>query len=180
MLFDEYAARYARGERPDAREYVERAGDGGAELADLIDAFLARAPAPAPDAETVALFEAWVAGESPLRALAAERGLGRGALVDALAKALAIDPAKREKLAGYVHELEWGLLDTAGVSRRVWDALAGILGARAQELAGWRPRPLAAEAAMYRADDVAAVSGPPVGEEPDERDEVDELFTGGR
>ncbi len=38
VLFDEYAARFARGERPDPREYLRRAGEGAEELASLIDA----------------------------------------------------------------------------------------------------------------------------------------------
>ena len=65
-LFAEYAAAYARGERPAASEFLARAGGEAEELARLIDTFLARAPAPVPDETTVALFEGWRAGESPL------------------------------------------------------------------------------------------------------------------
>src|SRR6266545_4373897 len=57
-LFGEYAAAYSRGERPQAREFLARAGAQVDELARLIDAFLARAPAPAPDEQAVELFEA--------------------------------------------------------------------------------------------------------------------------
>ena len=44
-LFDEYASAYARGERPQAREYLERAGPQADELAGLIDRFLVSTPA---------------------------------------------------------------------------------------------------------------------------------------
>ena len=47
-LFDEYAAAYARGERPQAREYLARAGPQADELAGLIDEFLQRSPAAEP------------------------------------------------------------------------------------------------------------------------------------
>ena len=91
-LFDEYAVRYRRGERPDAREYLERGGAGAAELAGLIDAFLARAPVAQPDEDTVALMEAWLADEPPLLALRVRRGLRREAVVDALVRALGLSP----------------------------------------------------------------------------------------
>ena len=68
-LFGEYAEAYARGERPETGEFLARAGGEADELAGLIDRFLAVAPAPTPDDATVALFDAWQAGESPLRRL---------------------------------------------------------------------------------------------------------------
>ena len=46
-LLDEYAARFARGEEPDAAAYLARAGARADELRELIDAFLVVAP-PAP------------------------------------------------------------------------------------------------------------------------------------
>src|SRR6266550_1659482 len=48
-LFDDYAARFARGEAPDLRGYLTRAGEGAGELGRLVDAFLARASPPEPD-----------------------------------------------------------------------------------------------------------------------------------
>jgi hypothetical protein len=45
-LFDEYAARFARGERPDARAYLARAGSGEDELAALIERYLERVQPP--------------------------------------------------------------------------------------------------------------------------------------
>jgi len=61
-LLDEYAARFARGERPDAGAYLARAGRGADELRELIDAFLVAAPPAPPGDEALALMAAWLAG----------------------------------------------------------------------------------------------------------------------
>ena len=45
-LFDELAAAYVRGERPDLPAYLARAGDDADELARLVDAFLRTIPRP--------------------------------------------------------------------------------------------------------------------------------------
>src|SRR6266511_1721203 len=136
-LFGEYAAAYARGERPQAREFLARAGGQVDELASLIDAFLKRAPAPAPDEQAVELFEAWQAGESPLLRLRKARGLTRDAVVAALVRTLGLDEKKNEKVRRYYRELETGLLEPEGVERRVWDVLAHVLGVRVADLFGW-------------------------------------------
>ena len=47
-LFDDYAARFAHGERPEARAYLARAGGRADELAQLTDGYLARAMPPPP------------------------------------------------------------------------------------------------------------------------------------
>ena len=182
-LFEEYAARFARGEHPDLREYLGRAGDGADELARLVDAFLIRAPAPEPDEDAVALMRAWAAGEPPLLALRVRRGLRREAVVDALVRALGLSPEKRAKVAGYYHELEAGLLDPARVSRHVFEALAETLRARAGDLQAWRARaPEPAAGAFLRAPEpVTAQLAAPAPAGPEEAwDEVDELFRGAR
>jgi len=182
-LFDEYAVAWRRGERPDARAYMERAGSGRAELAELIDAFLSRALVPAPDEETVALVEAWAAGEPPLLALRVRRGLRREAVVEALLAALGLASGKRAKVARYYHELESGLLDPAGVSRSVFEALGETLRARAADLQSWRPRPPEAVAAAFlrAAEPAAAKPAAPAPAQPKEEwDEIDELFRGAR
>jgi hypothetical protein len=66
QLFAEYADAHARGERPRAEEYLARAGGQADELADLLERFLQATPARGPDAETIALTEAWVTGQPPL------------------------------------------------------------------------------------------------------------------
>ena len=69
-------------------------------------------------------------GEPPLLLLRKRRKLRRDAVIAALMTALQLDPAKREKVAGYYHELETGLLDPEGVDRTVWAALGEFLRAR--------------------------------------------------
>ncbi|MBA3364246.1 MAG: hypothetical protein H0U03_00450 [Actinobacteria bacterium] len=70
----------------------------------------------------------------------AARGLRRGAVVDHLTGALGLDRNKREKVDGYYHELETGLLDVKRVDPRVWEALAKKLKAGISDLLAWRPR----------------------------------------
>jgi hypothetical protein len=180
-LFAEYAAAYARGERPSAREFLARAGGETDELALLIDRFLARAPAPVADERAVELFEAWQAGESPLLRLRALRGTKRDSVVDALVRTLQLDPQKKGKVRRYYHELESGLLDPERVDGRVWDVLAEELSARAADLISWRPKPMRfAASAFARTDEITArVSVPPAAPKEKEEDEIDRLFLSG-
>jgi hypothetical protein len=180
-LFDEYAARYARGERPDAREYLARAGAQADELARLLERFVAATPPPAPSEETVELIRAWRSGEPPLLDLRRRRGLKRAAVVDALMSALGLDPAKREKVAGYYHELESGLLDPGRVDRRVFRVLAETLKAKVEDLLAWQPPAPAGDVYYRRADaDVLSQIAPaPAAPPPEEApDEIDRLFRG--
>jgi hypothetical protein len=169
-LFEEYAARFERGEQPDLRTYLERAGDDREELASLVDTWLVVAPAPEPDEEAVALTQAWIAGEPPLVALRARRGLRRAEIVDRIIERFSLDPAKRQKVARYYHEVETGQL---APSPRIRDALATIFG---QTGLTWKARPLSAEPAYYRAVEVVAAPQSHVVEEP--WDEIDALFRG--
>jgi hypothetical protein len=180
-LFDDYAARFARGERPDAREYLARAGEEADELAALIDRYLESAPAPAPHKDTRALAAAWIEGEPPLLELRNRRGLKRDAVVEALINALSLDPAKRGKVKRYYHQLETGLLEPRGVDQRVFDVLAETLRAPLADVRAWRPQPQAIGAAYMRRDAEAELSTePPLpSEENEERDEIDRLFLGG-
>jgi hypothetical protein len=177
-LFDEYAASFARGERPDARAYLARAGERGDELAALIERYLERVPPPAPDADTVALAESWLAGQPPLLRLRARRGLRRDEVVDMLVERLGLDRAKRAKVKRYYHELEGGLLEPKRVDQRVWDVLAAAYGTAIDDIRGWRPRPATPQfEAAYRVTDGAA---PPalkrVAVPADKPDEIDKLF----
>src|SRR5438034_11529858 len=108
-LFEEYVAGYERGERPDLRAYLERAGDARDELAALVDVWLQVAPAPEPYEEAVELVRRSLAGEPPLLELRARRGLTRARVVDFLLERFSLDPAKREKVERYYHEVETGL-----------------------------------------------------------------------
>ena len=93
-------------------------------MAQLLEGFVAAVPPPEPSEETVALIRAWRIGDPPLLELRRSRGLTRAAVVDGLVAALGLNPAKREKVAGYYHELESGLLDPGRVD------LKGVPGAR--------------------------------------------------
>jgi hypothetical protein len=187
-LFGEYAGAYARGERPQAREFLARAGEQVDELASLIDAFLARAPTPTLDEQAVELFEAWQAGESPLVRLRTARGLTRNAVVGALVRTLRLDPRNEGKVERYYDELEAGSLNPERVDRRVWAVVAATLGVRVSDLLAWGPRRLAfgksvsapgvASRPMMDVMRAAAGDEVPVDEVP--ADEVDRLFHLGR
>ena len=138
-LFDEFAARFARGDDPSVRDYLERAGSERDNLAAMIDAFLARAEPVAPDEEAIDVARALVAGHPPLLELRKRRGIRVDEIVDSLVSALKIDKAKRGKVKDYYQQLEGGLLEPAGVDRTVWQVLARQLGNAVRELASWRP-----------------------------------------
>jgi hypothetical protein len=180
-LFDEYAAAYARGERPQAREYLARAGPHADELAGLIDEFLQRTPAVEPDEETMTIVGALVEGHPPLLELRVQRGLRREQVVDALVRILGLDAKKERKVAGYYHQLEGGLLEPRGVDRRVWDALAETFKTRVDDLVAWRPPPAEAASAYLRASVMAPETAPPPAQASTkvERDEIDDLFLSG-
>ena len=172
-LFEEYVESYDRGELPDLRELLERAGEGRDELASLVDVWLQVAPTPEPDDEAVALAHAWIAGEPPLVALRTRRNLKRDVVVDVLVKMFALDPKKRLKVARYYHDVETGQL---APSPRIRDALAAIFGRALPDL---RPRPLDTQVAFHRAPLPAqSVALDAVAPPPEPWDEVDELFRG--
>ena len=186
-LFDEFAHRFARGERPPVPEYIERAGERGDELARMLDRFLASAPPPQPPAERVEMMRAWIAGQPPILELRKERGLTRDLVVERLLGLLGLHSERRGKVRRYYHELETGLLEPRGVDRKVWEALGQVLGASVSDLAGWRARAMDAGPAFRmsgeaRLDEADAVlmSVLSAAAEPDEaEDEVDRLFRSG-
>jgi hypothetical protein len=183
-LFDEYAAAFARGEEPDLREYLARAGNGAEELARLVEAFVAAAPVAEPSEERIALARAWAEGQSPLLEARIRRGVRREEVVEAILARFGIDNAKRQKVAGYYHELESGLLDPLRVDRGVWELLAELLRASVSDL---RRRqhlspPPGGLAVAYRrsapsaAFEAAAPVAPAAARAPEPPDEVDRLF----
>lgn len=216
-LLREFIAGHSAGESPDPRDFVEQTqGAARRELTALIDAYLVRAPrrrwdpaafrqsGAAAVAEGLGRSLAGAAGTWPalLPRLRARARLRRSELVERLAAALGADD-RREKVGAYYHEMEQGLLPAAGVSARVLDALAGILGESADSLraagAALRQGPGRAGDAPAFARTVAAepMSGPgaaeaDAGAPPElprspakavppagEWDEVDRLFRGG-
>jgi hypothetical protein len=188
LLFEEFAARYARGEHPDVRDYLERAGHDRDAFVALVDGYLASTPAQPPSEETRATFAELLPGDAATPTMLAARvqlGLPRGDVVRKLMEWLALPPEKEDKLARYYHELETGLLDPKGVQPAVWHNLAKIFGTgiRALMLRPNEPPPVMVAAYYRRSEDaVRASAAPPalarmVATEP-ERDEVDMLFTG--
>jgi hypothetical protein len=179
QLFDEWAARYARGESPDPLSYLERAGAHADELARLMDGFLRLAPRSAPSDETLLLARAWVSGASPLVELRASRGIRREQVVDAVMGEFDIAPERRDRVKGYYHELESGLLDPAGLDDRLVDLLARTLRATRDAILAWRPRSIPAAPAFRTAawQEPLAAPSPPVGDA--SPDEVDRLFRSG-
>jgi hypothetical protein len=174
-LFGEFADAYARGERPDAQAFLERAGAEEDELADLIARFLQGVPAQEAVPQDAALLAAWIGDEPPLLELRRRSGLRVDEVVAPLGAALGIDAKRRPRLKWQYQRLEGGLLEPAGVAERVWQALAEILCAPARDLAQtWRAAP-ATEALYLRAAPMAASAAqPPLEPPPDE--EIDSLF----
>jgi len=202
-LFAEYVAEHRGGGEADPRQYLSRAPAAErTELAALIDAYLARAPRRAFDRaafhgstaeRTVDELERAITGQAGLWPTLLPRlrdrsGLRRSTLVERLAETLGVED-RSDKVAGYYHEMEQGLLPAAGVSDRVLEAIGQIVGETAQALrdAGHALRPptegpAAAPAAAF-ARRAHAEPGPPPeaapAQPPPEWDDVDELFRGG-
>ena len=201
-LLADYIAEHHAGGEADPREYLSRASpEQRTELAALIDAYLARAPRQkfveakfrgSRAERTVDELERAIAGKAGLwpallPQLRDRAGLKRSELVERLASALGVGD-RRDKVAGYYHEMEQGLLPATGVSDRVLEALGRIVGETTQALrdAGQALTPSgegpAAPAAAFARRAYAEPSGAPSpGTQPrpsGEWDEVDELFRG--
>jgi hypothetical protein len=206
-LFAEYVAEHRAGGEADPLPYVEQAeGAERAELAALIDAYLAQAPARRWDPDAFAGSAAERLSDGVVRSLEGAAGtwpvvlprlrhraqVTRGELVRRLATALGV--ADREQRVGrYYHEMERGLLPSSGVSGKVLEALGQIVGASGEFLRrageplgpGGEPAPGAVYTRPAKPDPrylktrEAEASGPAAEPSPESRDEVDELFTGG-
>ena len=203
-LFADYIAEHRAGGDADPTEYLSRvSAPERTELAALIDAYLAHAPRQPFDQaafrgsnaeRTVDELERAIAGRAGLWPALLPRlrdraGLKRSTLVDRLAVALGVKD-RQEKVAGYYHEMEQGLLPAEGVSDRVLEALGQIVGETAQVLrdAGraltppTEGGPAAPAAAFARRAFGESAGAPPAGAlpaEPSEWDQVDQLFRGG-
>lgn len=201
-LLAEYIAEHRAGGEADPGEYLSRVSAlERLELAALIDAYLARAPRqPFDEAgfrgssaeRTVDELERAIAGRAGLWPALLPRlrdraGLKRSELVERLAAALGVSD-RRDKVAGYYHEMEQGLLPAQGVSDRVLAALGELVGQTAQGLreAGQALTPpgegrAITTAAFARRASAESAATPPPGAQPPveaEWDEVDELFRG--
>jgi hypothetical protein len=198
-LLAEYMEEHRSGGEADPVAYLNRAAaENRRELAALIDGYLARAPrrkfdeSVFRDSEAEAMLEgmqrslAGCSGLWPaiLPRLRARAGLKRRELVERLALALEVGE-RSEKVGRYYHEMEQGLLPADGVSNRVLEALARLVGSTASTLRdagralGAAPERRGGGEAFARAtrpdalpDPAASTAEPP--QEP--WDEVDELF----
>jgi hypothetical protein len=147
-LFTEFVERHLAGEDPEPWSYIDQlSGAEREELEELIDAYFVGAPPRSWNAEAYRGSSAERIADALDRSFRGQAGLWpavlprlrdraqltRGALVQRLADKLGVGD-RREKVAGYYHEMEQGLLPSAGVSGRVLDALAGIVGASAEFL----------------------------------------------
>ena len=208
-VFAEFVEAHLAGRDPDPWEYVDRVEEADrAELEGLIDAYYVDAlPRPwDPEAfrgsESERLVDAidrsfrGRAGLWPavLPRLRDRVKLRRAEVVSRLAEGLGVAD-REQKVGAYYHQMEQGLLPSAGVSQRVLDGLARILGVTAESLrsAGSTLTPEVGEAedAVFARTALPdqdlrlehAEEAPPPGvagaEREAERDEVDELFTGG-
>jgi hypothetical protein len=178
-LFAEYADAYVRGDQPQARDFLARAGDDADELGRMLEGFLSAAPSQPAKAEALAIIGAWAEGEPPLVHLRASRGVRVDEVVDAIVQDAGVATEKRPKVKSYYLRLEQGLLNPSGVSERVWEVLRRLIGPLADAAVG-RPTPSAiSEAAFFRAAAPLArgLSSDAEPAKPAERDEVDDLFT---
>jgi hypothetical protein len=174
-LFDEFAAAFARGERPEVGAYVGRAGTDAGDLAALIDVFLVVA-VPPPPSETARQRVRALGPQPTLRDLRSKAGLTVDRMIDEIVTTFAIAPAKRKRVKDYYRALEADLLDPSAVSSSLWDLLGRMLGADPSPLVDAARHEPAAEHALLSAEVVmdSAPSSPA-----DEPDDVDRLFTAG-
>ncbi len=208
-ILSEFIDAWNAGKRPDVDDYLAHVPtDERGELADQLTSFLTFAPTPSYSDDALAAIRAEPAVAAALAAPGRRGGLlpallpslrerlqlTTSQLAARLAGALDLSADKAPKTASYLDRLEHGELEPARVSRRVFDALARILGVPredlegAGDLSGWGAT-RATMAPVFRADEDAAHA---VSEHLEvladalqapggaQRDEVDDLFLGGR
>jgi hypothetical protein len=198
QLLTEFIANYERDGGADPRPYLAQVeGLDKSELQALIEAFLERAPARKWDPEEFkgslaerAMEAAGQAGGWPdvLPTLRDKAKLKRAAVVERLAAALGF-AGQEERVAAYYHRMEQGQLPSLGVSTKVLEALASILGTTAEALrkAGEAsPGPQRAGGEVFARGGAPREMASPSLSLPDwkameltQPDELDLLFTGG-
>lgn len=193
------------GERPNVTEYLDRvAPEDRAALGDEIGMWLEIAPTPDFDEATRAeiasdpvLVAALAAGMrslpwgARLRDAREQAGLAIGELATRAAEAVGLPSGQKDRAAEYLDRAERGELDERRVSRRLADALAGVLGTDRDALRpDWAPMAApAASAVQFRADGdvdterlgaaIDALAQAAAAPAPEPLDEVDRLFLGG-
>ena len=209
-ILSEFIDAWNAGERPDVDDFLARvpAGDQ-TELAHLLMSFLSFAPTPSYSdatleeirADPVVAAALAAAGQRAgllptlLTSLRERLSLTTPELAARLVSVLELPPAKAPKTASYLQRLEHGELEPTRISRRVFNALARVLGVPRDELEGaadfggqgsmramvaapvFRADEDAAHAVSQHLDVLADALQAPGGAG---RDEVDDLFLGGR
>jgi phosphohistidine phosphatase SixA len=205
QLLRDYIREHRAGREADPRAFVSRvdAGTNRRELEALIDAYLEHAPRAAVDrAATSPAVEAVVDQvlqelDQPgqtwrvlLPSLRMQARLKRDELVRRLSEALGV-VGHEPKVARYYNAMEHEQLEAAGISSRVYEALAALVNTSADALRRAAPRPPSAEitdfafarSAPWESDPdavaAAAPAAPPSVAYEVPWDEVDELFRGG-
>lgn len=204
QVLSEFIDAWNAGRRPEVDDYIARVPeeDRPALSEELLN-FLTFAPTPEYSNETLAAIEVEAAAAAEdtagllpalLRRLRERLAMSPGEVAGALVRELGLRQEQAPKTAGYLERLEQGKLEPARVSRRVFAALGKLLGVPGGELegaadrGGWSIAPMA-YAPVFRADKEAAESAArhlevladalaAPGGAP--RDEVDDLFLGGR
>ncbi len=150
QLLAEFRASFEAGDRPSVRELLDRAPEGERqELESAIDSFLMQTPrrrwdpvAYESSPAKLSVARVWdslegVSGSWPevLRRLRNAAQVDRKTLTRRLAEALGFSgTAEQERVHGYYHQMEHGLLPAEGVSDRVLEALAAIIDTNAEQL----------------------------------------------
>jgi transcriptional regulator with XRE-family HTH domain len=208
-ILSEFIDAWNAGRRPRVRDYLERAPEGAQRdaLAEQITTWLEVAPAPAYDEAARAAIRDEPAVRAVLAGAGADAGLWPSVvprlreraglsvreLAAALLDRLGLARDAEQRAAAYLSQLEQGELDAGRVSRRLLDALGGLLGTGAATLAdaarfGETLRPAAAGGALLRApegveagvvEDIEALSRAALTPAPRAMDELDRLFLGG-
>lgn len=209
-ILSEFIDAWNAGRRPDVDDYLSRASPRErGELAGQLVSFLSFAPTPSYDDDDLDAIRADPVVADALAAPGRRGGLlpalltglrerfsmTTPQLAGELVRALDLPSDREQKTASYLDRLEHGELEPARISRRVFDALARVFGVPrdqlegAGDLSGWGPSTAMASGPVFRADEDAAQAvsrhldvladalEAPGGEG---RDEVDDLFLGGR
>ena len=202
-ILSDFIDAWNAGQRPDVDDYIARAPtDEQGELAEQLVSFLSFAPTPSYDDATLDAIRAEVGAVATsderggvlsalLAGLRERGGLTVRQLAGALVSDLGLPKKSAPKAAGYLERLEHGELDPAGVKRDVFGALGRVFGVPGEQLEGaadvgalgrrpaiaFRAENEAADVVMHKLDLLAEALDAPGGEG---RDQVDELFLGGR
>jgi transcriptional regulator with XRE-family HTH domain len=209
-LLSDFIDAWNAGRRPSVRDYLGRVPEGPDRdaLADELGTWLETAPAPAlgdearralradPVVERVfaVVGDDAAAWPQALPRLRARAGLSVAAVARRLVEGLGLGgDAEAARAAAYLEEMEHGERRADRVSRRLLDALGGVLGIDGSALAAlgggagaFRPSPAggtlfrtAGEAGEWVAEDIEVLARAAMAPAPAPMDELDRLFDGG-